>query len=58
MKFHNELKATVSHVDDITIRSLGIRIRAKRFSSIRQASRTQLLELRQMVEKAICSQIS
>ena len=54
MKIHNELQATIGHVDDITIRSLGIRIRAKRFSSIKHASRNQFTN---MIEKSICSQV-
>jgi len=36
MKIYNEYKQTISQRDDITIQSLHIRIRAKRFSGLKR----------------------
>jgi hypothetical protein len=54
MKIHNELKTSSGHLDDIVIKELGIRIRAKRFSSVRHASHQQL---RDLIERSLCSQV-
>lgn len=56
MRIHNELSATAGHLEDCEIQSLGIKIRPKRFSALRNASHHKLGRLKDSVE-SLCSPV-
>ena len=53
MKIRNELRQTEAHEEDITIRSLGVRIRAKRVSALKHASHKQSSWIERMFEDVV-----
>ena len=55
MKIYNEVRQTLSQQEDNIIRSLNVRIRAKRVSGLRRAMHRESLQ--ELIERSLCKEV-